>query len=128
MGDQLVRVGLFSPLASVILPICKKCLAGKLTRKPLGKVKCASTLLDLIHSDICGPFNVKAQNGCSYYITFIEDFLRYGHIYLISLKSKALIFFQRYLAEMEKRLNRHVKILKTDQSQEISIWSAQGTM
>ena len=48
------------------------------------------TPLNLIHSDIYEPFNVKAQNECSYYITFIDDFSRYDHVYLISNKSEAL--------------------------------------
>ena len=71
--------------------------------KKTEKAKHASTPLDLIHSDICGPFNVKAQNGCSYYITFVDNFSRYDHIYLISYKSEALGYFQRYLAKVENR-------------------------
>ena len=72
---RLVRGGLLGPLALVTLPTCERYFTGKLTRKLFGKAKCASTLLNLFHSDIYRPFNVKAQDGCSYYITFIDNFV-----------------------------------------------------
>lgn len=33
--------------------------------------------LELVHYDVCGPFEVKS-NGCNYYfLTFIDEFTRY---------------------------------------------------
>ena len=72
----MVRGGLLGPLASVTLPTCEKYLAGKSTRKPFGKAKRTSTPLDLIHFNICEPFNVKARNGCSNYISLLSMIFR----------------------------------------------------
>jgi len=61
---------------------------------------------------------VKAQNIWCYYITFIGDVLRYGHVYLISHKSEALGYFQLHLAEAEKTSSKSVKTLRTDYGRE----------
>ena len=75
---RLAKKGLLGPLAKVDLPIYESCLAGKACRKPFGKVMRATQPLELIHSDICGPMNVKARHGASYFLTFIDDYTRYG--------------------------------------------------
>ena len=62
--------------------------------------------------------NVRARHGASYFITFIDDYTRYGHVYLISLKSQALDCFIQYINEMENQLNRKIKVLKTDRGRE----------
>lgn len=53
-----------------------------------------SDVLELIHMDICGPFPTASWNGQSYFITFIDDFSRYGYIYLIHEKSQSLDVFK----------------------------------
>ena len=100
------------------MPICEHCLAGKATRLPFGKAKKATLPLQLIHSDICGPMNVRARHGAHYFNTFIDDFTGYGHVYLISHKSKALECFKRYNRLVENQLNVNIKALWTDQGRE----------
>ncbi|KAL0278085.1 UNVERIFIED_CONTAM: hypothetical protein Sradi_7296700, partial [Sesamum radiatum] len=59
------------------LPACESCLKGKMTKKPfVGQSTLASGLLDLIHSDVCGPLNTQARGGFSYFITFTDDHSR----------------------------------------------------
>ena len=114
----LAREGILGPLAKIDLPICENCLAGKTTRKPFGKRVRAEYLLQLIHSDICGPINVKARHGASYFITFIDDFTRYDHVYLISHKSEALSCFMKYVNLVENQLDKTIKALRTDRGRE----------
>ncbi|GJX38415.1 putative RNA-directed DNA polymerase [Tanacetum coccineum] len=33
-------------------------------------------MLDLVHSDVCGPIKTKTLGGCSYFVTFIDDHSR----------------------------------------------------
>ena len=105
---------MLGPLAKIDLPICENYLAGKTTMKPLGKGTRAEYALQLIHSDICGPMNVKARHGAYYFITFIYDFTRYGHVYLISHKSEALSCFMKYVNLVENQLDKTIKALRTD--------------
>ena len=116
--NRLARAGLLGSLAKVELPTCEHCLAGKATRLPFGKAKRAISPLQLIHSDICGPLNVRARHGADYFITFIDDFTRFGHVYLISHKSDALDYFKRYTNLVENQLNVKIKTLRTDRGRE----------
>ena len=90
---RLTREGLLGSLVKVELPICEHCLTKKATRLPFDKTKRVTSKLQLIHSDICGPMNVRARHDTSYFITFIDDFTCFGHVNLISYKSEALDCF-----------------------------------
>lgn len=46
-------------------------------------------LLELVHFDVCESMNTQARGGYEYFITFIDDYLRYGFVYLMHHKSKA---------------------------------------
>ncbi|KAL0328098.1 UNVERIFIED_CONTAM: Retrovirus-related Pol polyprotein from transposon TNT 1-94 [Sesamum calycinum] len=82
------------------LPACKSCLKGKMTRKPfVGHSKLANGLLDLIHTDVCGPLNTQARGGFSYFIIFTDDHSRYGYVYLMSYKSEAFVRFKELRLE-----------------------------
>ena len=52
-------------------------------------------------TDICGPFPVKSVDGYDSFITFIDDYSRYGYIYPIKERSKALDKFKIFKAEIE---------------------------
>uniref|UniRef100_A0A6N2MTR1 Integrase catalytic domain-containing protein n=1 Tax=Salix viminalis TaxID=40686 RepID=A0A6N2MTR1_SALVM len=71
-------------------------------------------ILELIHMDICGPFPMVAWNGQQYFITFIDDFSRYGYVYLISEKSQSLDVFKSYKAEVENQLSKNIKSVRYD--------------
>ena len=54
----------------------------------------ASEVLGLIHSDVCGPMNISARGGYSYFITFIDDLSRYRYVYLMKHKSELFKIFK----------------------------------
>ena len=72
------------------------------------------TSLQLIHSDICDTMNVRAKHGASYFITLIDDYSSFGHVYLISHKLEALDCFRLYLNMVENQLDSNGKVLRTD--------------
>lgn len=59
----------------------------------------------LIHSDILSNY-CKAKPGARYFITYIDDFTRYGYVYLISHKFQALECFKGYMNEAENQLDK----------------------
>ena len=65
------------------------------TSKEVRTEKC----LELVHSDICEPFNIQACRGYEYCITFIDDYFRYGYVYLMHRKSNALDKFKEFKVE-----------------------------
>jgi len=63
---------------------CESCLLGKMTKAPfIGFFERASDLLELIHTDLCGPMSTIARGRFQYFLTFIDDFSRYGYVYLM---------------------------------------------
>ncbi|XP_042413766.1 uncharacterized protein DDB_G0287625-like [Zingiber officinale] len=58
--------------------------------------------------------SVRARHGSSYFITFIDDFTHYVHVYLISHKSETLEYFRRYVNEVEKQMDKTIKALRTN--------------
>ncbi|GJT36904.1 zinc finger, CCHC-type containing protein [Tanacetum coccineum] len=61
---------------------CVSCMSGKMARKPYShQVERAKDLLGLIHTDVCGPFRTVSRQGASYFVTFTDDFSRYGYVY-----------------------------------------------
>ncbi|KAA0048791.1 gag/pol protein [Cucumis melo var. makuwa] len=61
---RLVKSGLLSELEDKSLPPCESCLEGKMTKRSFtGKGLRAKIPLELIHSNLYRPMNVKAQGG-----------------------------------------------------------------
>ncbi|GKB21532.1 retrotransposon protein, putative, ty1-copia subclass [Tanacetum coccineum] len=66
-------------------------------------------LLDLGHTDMCGPFRSAIKDRKHYYVTFTDDFSRYGYVYLIKHKSDTFEVFKRNQNEVENQLGRKIK-------------------
>ena len=46
------------------LDACEPCLMAKMTKTPFsGTMERATDLLEIIHTDVCGPMNVEARGG-----------------------------------------------------------------
>ena len=85
--ERLVSDGILDPLDFMDFDTCVNCIKGKqINVRRLGD-NSASDVLVLIHMNICGPFPTASLNGQTYLIKFIDDFSRYGYLYLIHDKS-----------------------------------------
>jgi hypothetical protein len=63
---------------------CEACLLSKMTKAPfMDLLERALDLLELINTDVCGPMSTTARGGFQYFITFTDDFVRYGYVYLM---------------------------------------------
>ena len=62
--------------------------------------------------------SVQARGGYEYFITFTDDYSRYGYVYLMRHKSEAFDKFREYKAEAKKQLGVHIKQLRSDQGDE----------
>ena len=89
-----------------------------MARKPFGKAIRAQISLQLVHSDVCGPMNVRMKHYASYFTTFIDNFTRFGYVYLISHKSEALGCFRNFLNLIENQKDVRLKALRTDRGRE----------
>ena len=92
---------------------------GKMTKTPFsGTMERATDLLEIIHTDVCGPMNIEARGGYHYFLTFTDDLSRYGYIYLMKHKSKIFEKFKEFQSEVENRRNKKIKFLRSDRGGE----------
>lgn len=116
--ERLVSDGILDTLDYTNLASCVQCIKGKQTKqKRLGAVR-SSNVLELIHTDICGPFHIANRNGQRYFISFIDDYSRYGYLYLIHEKSESLDVFKSYKLEVENQLGKKIKSVRSDRGGE----------
>ena len=98
---------------------CESCLLSKMTKAPFtGHSKRASDLLGLIHTNVCGLITSISRGGYQYFITFIDDFSRYGYIYLMRHKFESFAKFKLFKNEVQNHLGKNIKTLRSDQGGE----------
>ena len=113
-----MKSGILNSLAFEPIPICESCLEGKMTKRPFkAKGYCATKPLELVHI-VCSPMHVQARGGYEYFVTFTDDYSRYGFVYLMRQKSETFDKFREYKAEAEKQLGVHIKQLRSDRGGE----------
>ena len=95
---------------------CEGCAVGKSVRYPFPKVgsKKSTGILDLVHSDVCGPLNIASVGGSIYFLTFIDDYSNFVCVYMLKKKSAVLEKFIEYLAMAENFSGRRLKKLRSD--------------
>ena len=99
------------------LGTCEPCLMVKMTKTPFsGTMERAKDLLEIIHTDVCGPMNVRS--GYRYFLTFTDDLSRYGYIYLMKHKSETFEKFKEFQSELENHCNKKIKFLRSDRGGE----------
>ncbi|WJX39045.1 hypothetical protein P8452_26635 [Trifolium repens] len=105
-------------LPSVITPVdtCTTCLLVKHHRSSFKShlPMRSSDVLNVVHSDICGPFDVLSTGGNKYFMTFVDEYSRMIWLYHIKAKSDALEVFKRFKTLVEKQSDKSLKILRTD--------------
>jgi len=67
-----------------------------------------------VHTDIFGPFDINSLIKKRYFITFIDDYSRYSYVYLLHENSQAVDALEIYLNEVERQLDKKVKIIRSD--------------
>ena len=112
--ERLIKNDVLLPLDFSDADKCIDCIKGKYAKKIKKGAVRATGVLELIHTDICGPLNVKSMDGFDSFITFTDDFSQYGYIYPIRDRSEALDKFKVFKAEVENQLNAKIKVVRSD--------------
>ena len=86
-----------------------------MTKRPFNaKGRRAHELLELVHTDICGPISTQAKGGYEYFVTFTNDYSKYGYVYLMRWKFEAFEKFKEFRAEVENQLGKQIKAIRSD--------------
>lgn len=110
------------PQIDVSTQVCEECIVSKQHRDyfPQRKSWRAKAVLELIHSDICGPFNPTSNGGKHYFITFIDDSSRKTWTYFLQEKSEAFSVFRFFKSFVEKQAGYPIKVFCTDRGGEFN--------
>ena len=99
---------------------CRTCMMCKIHVLPFPNESdhLSRNLLELVHSDICGPFKTQSVGGAKYFITFIDDKSRRIFVYFIRAKSEAFEKFKQFKLQVENETGRKIVTLRTDNGRE----------
>ena len=116
--EKLVKNEILPPLEFSDLEQCIECIKGKYVKKIKKDVKRSTEILEIIHTDICGPFPVKSVDSNDSFITFTDDYSRFGYIYPIKERTEAFDKFKIFKVEVENQHDLKIKIVRSDRGGE----------
>lgn len=95
---------------------CEVCLNGKQTRQPFGSTdnQRSSRVLELVHSDVSGPFTPGTYDCKKYFVTFIDDFSHFTVVYLLRSKDEVLECFEQYSAKVTAHFGLKIARIRCD--------------
>ncbi|CAH9074170.1 unnamed protein product [Cuscuta europaea] len=94
---------------------CSHCLFGKQHRVSFSSTSTKRTeLLSLVHSDVCGPFEVESIGGSRYFLTFIDDASRKVWVYFLTTKDRVFESFKTFHVLVERETGKKLKCLRSD--------------
>jgi transposase InsO family protein len=101
--------------------VCRGCALGKFAKASFPSSDSRSAgILDLVHTNVCGPITRKSLSGCEYYLTFIDDYSRKTWIYFLKAQSEVFARFQEFKALVENQSGKGIKVLRSDNGGEYS--------
>jgi hypothetical protein len=102
--------------------LCKGCIYGKQHQEPFPQsgAKRATEILEIIHSDLCGPMRQPSIKGALYFLTFIDDKSRKTFVYFLKSKGEVLEKFKEFKALVENQTGKRIKTLRSDNGGEYS--------
>lgn len=93
---------------------CKACVNGKMIRLPFGQRTRSKRILEIVHSDVCGPISPTSIDDNKYFVTFIDDFSNFTIVYLIKTKDEVFNCFKEYIQMAQSMFNTKLAKLRCD--------------
>ena len=118
--ERLVKNEILPPLKFSDLEQCIECIKGKFLKQIKKGDNRSAGILEIIHTNIWGPFSVRCVDGFDSFITFIDDYSHFGYIYPIKERLEALDKFKIFKAEIENRHDKRIKIVRSNRGGGVS--------
>lgn len=97
------------------------CLFNKLSDSPF----------DLLHCDIWDPYSHGTYDGNRYFLTLVDDCLRFTWLYLLNQKSKAFLAIVQFFSMIKTQFSVTMKCLRSNNAKELVLTNfllSQGTL
>ena len=99
---------------------CEVCIRGKMARMPFPQksLTTSKNVMDLVHTDVCGPMQTVTPGGKKYFVTFVDDYSKYTVVYLLREKSEVYTKFIEYLEMVKTIFGKRPKVIRSDRGGE----------
>jgi len=98
---------------------CEVCLGGKMSRLPFPtNQNRATNILDIVHTDVCGPMRTRSNGNALYLLTFTDDHTRWCEVFFLKSKSEVASKFLEYKCKVENHTGRRIKAIQSDNGKE----------
>jgi hypothetical protein len=96
--------------------VCEGCVLGKHPQDKFdkGKSQRDSAPLDMIHSDLMGPFPHPSIRKARFVLIFVDDFSCFTWIYFLRKKYEVFQHLKDFKALVETQSRKKIKVLQTD--------------
>jgi hypothetical protein len=95
--------------------VCKGCAQGNNINNHFPKSDSkVEGILELIHSNLCGPMPSTSLSGYVYYVSFIVDYSLKTWVYFLKSKDEMFGKFKEFKALIENLYERKINILRSD--------------
>jgi len=84
------------------------------------KEQSSTRLLDLIHTDLCGPTRIRSVQGDRYFMLLIDDHSRMMWVTFLKEKYEALEKFKIFKAMVENEIGLNIKCLRSNRGVEFT--------
>jgi len=78
----------------------------------------ASSLFELVHCDLWGPYRTPSSCGAQYYLTIVDDYSRAVWIYLLRNKNEVESMFMNFVAFVDRQFDKKIKKIRSDNGTE----------
>jgi hypothetical protein len=108
---------------------CEGCALGKMHREefPTHIDKRKRDILELVHTDVCGPMQTRSLGGAYYFLIFIDDCTKYTWVYFLRKKSDVFEYFKEFKNMVEKQTRKYIKILDQIKGESIHLVHSSST-
>ena len=118
--DNIVKISkneVVRDFPKIVKPLnsaCRHCQHGKQTRASFKtKEHMTSHLLEMVHTDLCGPTRTKILQGEYYCMLLIDDYTRMTWVTFLKEKSEAFEKFKIFKAMVKNETYMKIKCLKS---------------
>ena len=77
-------------------------------------------ILEIGHTNFCGPIEVKSYKANKYIMMFVDDYSRMTTIMFLNKKSNAFQMFKWFLERVEKDIGKSLQCLRLDRGGEFT--------
>jgi hypothetical protein len=96
---------------------CDVCLKGKQTRNSFSSIpdeRKPKRILEVVSSDVCGPIETATYDGMRYFVTFLDHYSHFSHVYLLKTKDEMLNYFKDFEASVSARFGCKIDRFRCD--------------